>query len=644
MMLEYAWLIPLLPFAASLFIAVLGHTVKGSGDRVGTVATLISLILSLSVFVSVTQGATLSKTFVWAIHGSFSITMGYQIDPLSATMLLVVTLISTLVHIYSIGYMKGDVRYKRYFAILSLFTGSMLALVLSPNLLMLFAFWELIGLCSFLLIGHWYEKKEVGYAAMKAFLTTRVGDIGMLIGIMIVFFSVKSFDFAVIAEAVRTGELAGPLLTLAAVLLFAGAVGKSAQFPLHTWLPDAMAGPTSVSALIHAATLVAAGVYLVGRSYDLFAASATALTTVAWIGGITALFAASIGLVMEDIKKVLAYSTVSQLGFMMVALGVGGFTAGIFHLVTHAVFKALLFLASGSVIHGADTQNMHEMGGLRRKMPVTFWTWAIGSAALAGIYPFAGFWSKDEILLSAYDGGYTALFWILVLAAVFTAFYISRATILTFFGKPRRKDVYDRAHESPASMTLPLIILAALAVVIGFANSPHTDYWFARFVYFGHPHEASPSGFVLFWATASWVIGVGLAILIYGLNVISRRSIIENTRPLWTLLKNKYYFDELYHFLFVRGTVGLARVVDWFDRVVVDGIVNLVGYGTAKLSDATRSFDLEVIDGAVNGVAHLFRSGGALLRRIQTGYVQSYVLALFLTVVIGLLIFAVGGY
>src|SRR5690606_2159437 len=289
--------------------------------RVGTVATLISLILSLSVFVSVTQGATLSKTVVWAIHGSFSITMGYQIDPLSATMLLVVTLISTLVHIYSIGYMKGDVRYKRYFAILSLFTGSMLALVLSPNLLMLFAFWELIGLCSFLLIGHWYEKKEVGYAAMKAFLTTRVGDIGMLIGIMIVFFSVKSFDFAVIAEAVRTAELAGPLLTLAAVLLFAGAVGKSAQFPLHTWLPDAMAGPTSVSALIHAATLVAAGVYLVGRSYDLFAASATALTTVAWIGGITALFAASIGLVMEDIKKVLAYSTVSQLGFMMVALG-----------------------------------------------------------------------------------------------------------------------------------------------------------------------------------------------------------------------------------------------------------------------------------------------------------------------------------
>lgn len=641
-MAELAWLVPILPLASYLFIALAGQTVKGDGDRVGIVAVGASFLLSLGVLFDVIGGARVAADMVWAFFGPIQLRMGYQVDPLSATMLVVVTLISFLVHIYSLAYMKGDARYKRYYAILSLFTASMLGLVLADNFLMLFIFWELIGLCSFLLIGHWYEKQEVGFAAMKAFLTTRVGDVGMFIGIMLLFFHTGTFKFAAVADSVAAGELAGAALAITAVLLFAGAVGKSAQFPLHVWLPDAMAGPTSVSALIHAATLVAAGVYLVARSYGVFSASPTAMLTVAWIGGITAIFAASIGLVMEDIKKVLAYSTVSQLGFMMVGLGVGGFTAGVFHLVTHAIFKALLFLASGSVIHGVDTQNMHEMGGLRKKMPVTFWTWTIGSAALAGIYPLAGFWSKDEILLAAYEGHYTALFWILVVAAVFTAFYITRATILTFFGKPRDKKRYDRAHESPATMTVPLIVLAALAVVLGFANSPHTDWWFSHFVFYDHPHEASASNFVLFWATASWIVGVGGAILIYGMGVISRRAIIDNLRPVWTLLKNKYYFDELYHVVFVRGTVALSRIVGWFDRVVVDGIVNLVGYGTAKLSRATGEFDREVVDGAVNGIAVLFKSGGAVLRRLQTGYVQSYVLALFLTVVVGLLVFAMG--
>ena len=641
-MAELAWLVPILPLASFLFISLAGQTVKGDGDRFGIVAVGVVLHPLVDGLLRRHRGRRVSADFLWAFFGAINLRMGYQVDPLTATMLVVVTLISLLVHIYSLGYMKGDVRYKRYYSILSLFTASMLGLVLADNFLMLFIFWELIGLCSFLLIGHWYEKRDVGFAAMKAFLTTRVGDVGMFIGIMLLFFHTRSFEFEAVAESVAAGNLAGAALAIAAVLIFAGAVGKSAQFPLHVWLPDAMAGPTSVSALIHAATLVAAGVYLVARSYGIFAPSPTALMTVAWIGGITAIFAASIALVMEDIKKVLAYSTVSQLGFMMVGLGVGGFTAGIFHLVTHAIFKALLFLASGSVIHGVDTQNMHEMGGLRKKMPITFWTWAIGSAALAGIYPLAGFWSKDEILLAAYEGHFTALFWILVVAATFTAFYITRATILTFFGKPRDKRRYDHAHESPLSMTVPLVILAVLAVVLGFANSPHTDWWFSHFVYYGHPHEAAASGFVLFWATASWIIGVGGAILIYGMGVISRRAIIENLRPVWTLLKNKYYFDELYYLVFVRGTVALARIVGWFDRVVVDGIINLVGYGTAKMSRATGEFDRDVIDGAVNGIAVLFKSGGAVLRRLQTGYVQSYVLALFLTVVVGLLVFALG--
>src|SRR5690606_13358492 len=642
-MAELAWLIPILPLASFVFISLAGQTVKGDGDRVGVAAVGASLILSILVFVAVLDGARVSADLAWAFFGGTQLRMGYQVDPFTATMLVMVTLISFLVHIYSLGYMHGDVRYKRYYAILSLFTASMLGLVLADNFLLLFIFWELIGLCSFLLIGHWYEKQDVGYAAMKAFLTTRVGDVGMFIGIMLIFFHARTFQFDGVAQAVAAGDFAGAALAVAAVLIFAGAIGKSAQFPLHVWLPDAMAGPTSVSALIHAATLVAAGVYLVARAYGIFAPSPTALTTVAWVGGITAIFAASIALVMEDIKKVLAYSTVSQLGFMMVALGVGGYTAGIFHLLTHAVFKALLFLASGSVIHGVDTQNMHEMGGLYKKMPITFWTWAIGSGALAGIYPLAGFWSKDEILLAAHEGGYTALFWILVIAAVFTAFYITRATILTFFGKPRDKKRFGRAHESPATMTVPLIVLAALAVVLGFANSPHTGWWFSHFVYFDHPHEAAASPFVLFWATASWVVGVGAAILVYGLGVISRRAVIDNLRPVWVLLKNKYYFDELYHLVFVRGTVAISRIVGWFDRVVIDGIVNLVGYGAAKLSRATGEFDLDVIDGAVNGIAVLVRSGGAVLRRLQTGYVQSYVLALFVTVVVGLLVFAFGG-
>lgn len=643
-MANLAWLIPLFPIASWLFISLLGRKVKGDGDRVGIAAIAISLVLSVLVLFDVIGGASAAARVTWADFGLFKLEMGYHVDALTAVMLVVVTLVSLLVHIYSLGYMHGDVRYKRYYAVLSLFTASMLGLVLADNFLMLFIFWELVGLCSFLLIGHWYEKPEVGKSAMKAFLTTRVGDVGMFIGIMLLWAHTHTFDFAGVAAAVSAGELAGAALAVTAVLLFMGAVGKSAQFPLHVWLPDAMAGPTSVSALIHAATMVAAGIYLVARGYDVFAPSEVALTTIAWIGGFTAIFAASIALVQDDIKRVLAFSTISQLGFMMLALGVGGYTAAIFHLVTHAIFKALLFLGSGSVIHGVDTQDMKQMGGLRRKMPITFWTWLIGAAALAGIPPLAGFWSKEEILLDAWHSDHRALFWIALVAATMTAFYITRATVLTFFGKPRDATRFEQAHESPRTMTVPLLVLAAIAVVIGFMNSPVSDYWFSHFVYYQEPHVVGTDLVVMGLASAAWIVGISVAVLAYVKGWIPTASIKRTLAPVYQLLQERYYIDTLYELLFVKGTVLVARVVGWFDRVVVDGIVNLVGLGTASLSGAVGMFDREVIDGAVNGVAAVFRAGSGLFRRIQSGFAQSYMLTAFLTVVAGLLIIAIGGF
>lgn len=643
-MAELAWLIPTLPLAAWLIIALVGHKFPGSGDRLGIAAIGVSFLLSLGVFFDVVGGSTVSLNFLWAEFGDSAFYMGFQVDALTATMLVVVTLISLLVQVYSLGYMHGDRRYKRYYSILSLFSFSMLGLVLADNFLLLFVFWELVGLCSFLLIGHWFEEREVGHAAMKAFLTTRVGDIGMLIGLILLWVHTGSFEFSAVANAISAGNLAGIALGITAILIFLGAVGKSAQFPLHVWLPDAMAGPTAVSALIHAATMVAAGVYLVARAYVIFEPSAMALTSVAWVGGITAIFAASIALVQIDIKRVLAFSTISQLGFMMLALGVGGYTAAIFHLVTHAIFKALLFLASGSVIHGTNTQDMREMGGLRHKMPTTFWTWLVGAAALAGIPPLAGFWSKEEIMLDVFFHGHPALFWISVAAATMTAFYITRATILTFFGSPRNTERYNSAKESPGSMTIPLVILGALTVVIGFLNSGMSGYWFGNFVFFNQASEPLQSSFVMVIATIAWILGVGVAVVAYGYRIIPTEVLRERLRPIHNLLLERYYIDEFYNLVFVKGTVLLARVVGWFDRVVVDGIVNAIGLGASRAAGSTGEFDKDVVDGAVHGVATGVKAGGGLFRRIQSGYVQSYILVIFLTVVTGLLIIAIGGF
>src|SRR5947208_15662449 len=403
-MLQVAWLIPLLPFIAFWVILFRGRRLPGEGAYVAIGALGLSGLLSLVILGQVMFGGRYQATMVWAMMGDRPLAVGYAVDPLTAVMLFVVTVVGSLIFIYSVGYMHADPRYPRFFAYLSLFAASMLLLVLANNFLVLYAGWELVGLCSYLLIGFWFERPAAARASMKAFVTTRVGDFFMFLGILLLFFTVGSLQFDAVFAAVQTGSLAGPLLTLAAVLIFGGAIGKSAQFPLHVWLPDAMVGPTPVSALIHAATMVAAGVYVVGRMFAVFALSGHALAFVGTIGSITMLIAALLALVQDDIKRVLAYSTISQLAYMVSALGLGpqGYTPGLFHLFTHAFFKALLFLAAGSVIPSVHSNNMNRLGGLRKDLPVTFWVFAIGTVALAGIPPFAGFFSKDSILSTAY--------------------------------------------------------------------------------------------------------------------------------------------------------------------------------------------------------------------------------------------------
>ncbi len=616
---------------------VFGQRLPGQGDRIGIGAMSVAFILSVGVFIGVMNGATAANSFTWAIHGDLALRLGYEVGGIGALMLVVVTLVSLMVHIFSIEYMKGDVRYRRYYAVLSLFTFSMLGLVLADNLLFLFIFWELVGLCSFLLIGHWYENLDNVRAANKAFLTTRVGDVGMFIGIMLLFSQAGSFRFDEIAAAIAAGDVPGWALTASAILIFAGAVGKSAQFPLHVWLPDAMAGPTPASALIHAATMVAAGVYLVAKGFAIFQPSDTAMNVVAWVGAITALFAATIAVVMDDIKRVLAYSTISQLGFMVAALGVGAYTAAMFHLMTHAFFKALLFLASGAVIHAVGTQNMHEMGGLFRKLPVTGWTWLIGAGALIGIPPLSGFWSKEEILIDALAANPT-IFWVLIAAAALTSFYTVRATYMTFFGRPRNVEAYEKAHEGGMVMTYPLIILGFFAAVSGFVAGP-----FADLIYYGQPHRAEFDVFVFGTATGAWVPGLLIALAIYKYNLISRRTLIRVFYPVWMLLKRRYYIDDVYNLVFVRGTIGLAMFIAWIDKTVVDGIVNGVAWVFGKLSEFIGEFDLGVVDGAVNGIAGAFVVGSRLFRRVQTGLFQSYALVLFLGLVAGLVILVIGG-
>lgn len=607
---QYAWLIPLFPLLAFLILTAMGRQLKEAGSYISITAMLASFIVAMLIFLERLGGHIEDYTWnkiTWLKLGTASLNLGFEITNLNALMLVIVTLVSLLVNLYSKGYMHGDDRINVFFSYIALFTFSMLGLVISENLVELYIFWELVGVCSFLLVGFWYFKPEARAAAKKAFIVTRIGDVGLLIAILLLFWAMPNhaMDFSSIHNAFTTGKISGGLATLIAILIFVGAVGKSGQFPLHTWLPDAMEGPTPISALIHAATMVAAGVYLVARTFDIFQASPTALTVVAAIGGFTAIFAATIGTSQNDIKRVLAYSTVSQLGYMMMALGIGttvAYTAGIFHLFTHAFFKALLFLGAGSVIHAVHTQDIHEMGGIGSKMKVTAWTFGIGALALSGIPPFSGFWSKDAILAEAYTHN-QLLFWIGLVAAFFTAFYMSRLFFLVFLGKPRHQAHF---HESPSTMTIPLIVLAVLAVGAGFVFTPFSP-WLGTWLT-GHAEEEHANAVVMILSTLVGVMGIGLGYLVYIKNSIASDAISVRAPWLYRLLNRKYYIDEIYEVGIVRPLKGFGSLLHLFDVYLVDGVVRLISYSVVGI--------------------------GRLGSRLQNGQVQTYGLVM----VLGLLI------
>jgi NADH-quinone oxidoreductase subunit L len=568
--------------------------------------------------------------FPWIQAGGFSAAAALQLDPLSSVMILVVTGVGFLIHVYSVGYMSHEKAFARYFVYLNLFTFAMLLLVLGDNFLMMFIGWEGVGLCSYLLIGYWYEKKSAADAGKKAFIVNRVGDFGFLVAMFLIFWTFGSVAYAEVFSRVpvlfENGVLTTGIATAITLLLFLGAAGKSAQIPLYVWLPDAMEGPTPVSALIHAATMVTAGVYMVARTSALFLLAPVSMATVAVVGAATAIFAATIGITQNDIKRVLAYSTVSQLGYMFLACGVGAFTAGIFHLTTHAFFKALLFLGSGSVIHAlSGEQDMRKMGSLKRRLPITFATMFVATLAIAGIPGLSGFFSKDEILWKAFSSehGHPGLWLVGAVAAGITAFYMFRLVFMTFFGESRMDPgVEKRVHESPFSMTVPLMLLAVLSVGGGWIGIPHIlgghnhfEEWLAPV--FAHAPEAAAAAhhsaaleFLLMGASVAIALcGIGLAWYLYRVRTELPREIAERVPGLYGTLLNKYYVDEIY------------------DAVIVRRIVN----GSVWLWEA---FDAAFIDGIVNGVGASVRRSGEVLRRIQTGVVGNYAFSVLLGAVI----------
>ncbi|MBM4249489.1 MAG: NADH-quinone oxidoreductase subunit L [Euryarchaeota archaeon] len=616
MWVELAWLIPVIPLVAFPFILFFGKSIPKGGGLLAIVAVGAAFFLSLFVVVDVSQGNlpvhgggegepagggeavhAYESSMVWTpVPGPESpLEVGVHIDNLTCLMLIVVSLIGWLVVIYSVGYMAHEEGKPRYYAEISLFIGVMLGLVVANNFLMVFIFWELVGLCSYLLIGFWYKKPEAAAAAKKAFLVTRVGDILFLVGIIAIWNYFGTLNFGAIQEQLKTmlgeGALDVQMLTTMALLVFGGAVGKSAQFPLHVWLPDAMEGPTTVSALIHAATMVNAGVYLVARSYFLFEHAPDALLVVAWIGGITAFMAASMALVSNDIKRVLAYSTVSQLGYMMLALGAAGYSASMFHLQNHAFFKALLFLGAGSVIHSMGTNDMREMGGLGKKMRLTSLTMLVGVLAITGVVPLSGFWSKDEIIVSVFHSGNWPLFLLAVVTALLTAFYMFRLWFMTFSGKPRSKEV-DHAHESPCIMTVPLLVLAAFSISTGFIGTP---FWprFQEFINWGHHGGESfgaTSGMLMAVSLVVALTGALVAYLLYYRRAASPDRAVSSGagRAVHTLLTQKYYMDHIYYWFAERVVYGFTRVCDAFDIRVIDGAVNSMSDGAVRAGGRWR--------------------------------------------------------
>jgi NADH-quinone oxidoreductase subunit L len=641
---RYAWLIAALPMLSGLLTLFFGRRTPGRGWIYGVLAIGVGFLLSLGVLWHFVQGGQpTTSSIAWFRVGTFALSLGQYVDGLTAVMLIVVTGVSLCVHVYSIGYMHGDSRFTWFYVVLSIFTAAMLNVVIADNLFQLLVGWEVMGVCSYLLIGHWWEETTNSNAAIKAFLTTRTGDIPFLFGIFALTFATgfATSNIQTIGEMARHGDISKGLLTAAALLLFGGAIGKSAQFPLYVWLPDAMAGPTPVSALIHAATMVAAGVYMVGRLFEVFmSADPFVLTFVATIAGITMLAAALLAMIQDDIKRVLAYSTISQLAYMVAGLSMGeaGYTAGLFHLFTHAFFKALLFLGAGSVIHAVHSNDMSEMGGLRKAMPVTFATFAIGSAALAGIPPFAGFWSKDEIISTAFHQGHYLLWAVSLLTAVLTAFYMMRAVLLTFYGTYRG---HGHPHESPATMTGPLVALAGASATVGFLNATafHVDL-FTEWVHVPGPviHEPFNYGFAAISVVGA-LLGLAGGYRLYGRWRDPEPLMVLG--PAYTVLERKYYLDDLY----MKGIVypirdRVSAGVDWFNRAILDGIVHLLAFTARGLAAVVNLFDRSVVDGAVNGAGAGAGFLGRELRYGQNGNVQRYATFLLGFAIVGVVLVA----
>ncbi len=609
--LQISWLIPVLPFLAFAVIGLWLHRWPKLSAAFSILAVGVSFLLSLMVALQVFSGKpdqVFEMAVRWLSMPGLQVNMGILIDPLTAVMLIVVTTVALLVQIYSLGYMDKDPGFASYFAYQSVFAGSMLGLVVASNFGQIFVFWELVGMCSYLLIGFWFGKHSAKDAAIKAFVTNRVGDFGFLLGILFLSIVFGTLNYNELAVRIAGYNNLAVLLPIS-ILLFFGPMGKSAQFPLHVWLPDAMEGPTPVSALIHAATMVAAGVYLIARAFFIFSQTPQAMLLIAAVGGFTALFAASIALVQNDIKRILAYSTLSQLGYMVMAMGIGAMTAGMFHLMTHAFFKSLLFLAAGSVIHAMhEEQDIWKMGQLSRKMPVTTWTFVIGALALAGIPPLSGFWSKDEILLGAYAGGYTGLYVLGSLVAFMTAFYMFRLIFVAFFGSNRNG---HHAHESSAVMTTPLIILALLSVVAGLVGSPFMNNVFGHFI--TAPGAAHHEANLMIMTVSSLIAlaGILLAWLIYQRQTIKAEVLRQRFSLIYNVLYHKFYIDELYSRLIAIFVDGGARLLEWFD--------------------------LKIINGLVNGLAYFTGWSGHNLRYAEDGQVQTYALYLLAGLVILLL-------
>src|SRR5579883_872611 len=594
-----AWLIPVFPLAGFLINGLFGRRMSKSLVNLFAIGSVTLSFIYVCVVLArlwPLDTAYVEHNYTWLQSGFLQVGFDLLIDRITAIMLLIVTGVGLLIHIYAIGYMSHEGGYERFFAYFNLFVFFMLILVLASNLLLLFVGWEGVGLCSYLLIGFYFHDNYSSYSANKAFIVNRIGDFGFLLGIFLVLATFKTLDFGKIAAAVSTMpvETGAGILTMITLLLLPGATGKSAQIPLYVWLPDAMAGPTPVSALIHAATMVTAGVYMTARSWPIYIHAPGALEVIAIIGIATAFFAATIGLAQNDIKKVFAYSTVSQLGYMFVGVGCGAFSAGIYHLMTHAFFKALLFLGAGSVIHAmAGEQDMRRMGGLRKKIPWTHWTMLCASLAIAGVPLTSGFFSKDAILLGAAHL-HMWIYWVGVFTAGMTAFYVFRAFFLTFYG-PYRGDAHP--HESPPVMTIPLAILAVLSLGGGFIDIPK---FFLPYFYGGNPPEVPENMGLMLFASSAGILGIFLAWLMYVYRPKLADSFAGGVKGLYTLVYNKYFVDEIYDATIVKPVVGGSRVVLW------------------------KGADAGLIDGIVNGIGTAARTVGAGLRQMQSGNIRSY--------------------